>query len=318
MAIAEEAADVCSNLVAVERKPSAVQSTRAMILAAPTPLRAMARRRAAAVDPPVEEDLQALCARLRAECKASDEKRREVELRVAELECRLAAITPAGTGAVAPVQAAQEQLHPAADAKCQEPAASDQIDESPGLAKLRAEAKRAGKESASFWRALEAEVDSPVLRALRKQDAAARAAAEAKVERRTRNALWETLQAKVDRPTIIAVAQGIGSGHEKEPALPVHVARRLFEEQKMDQGTPEPASGGSDASTLASGRRPSRTASMPTLRDVTAIMQKDTRSRKHPDKERAQDQVGGTEASTPASSKVRNRVREFELSGTRK
>lgn len=309
MSYVQAAENGCTSKPVEDPKLAPVQSVPAMILAAPSPLRDTAKRGAPPLAEQSEmEDLRALCRRLQADCKLGEEKRREAEQRQSELERELAAARADS--------AARGQKGSTADIKG--PAGSEQMPESPGLAKLHAEAKQACAETAAFWRALEAEVASPVLRALRKQDASARAAAEAKVERKTRNALWEVLQSQVDRPTIVAVAQAIGGARDKEPALPVHVARRLFEERKMG---PDANEQGGASTTAASGPRlqktaRTRTASMPTMRETSGTRQNSGRSQTRT--ELTQEHGRGTEVATPTSSKVRDRVREFELCGSRR
>lgn len=295
----------------------------------PTPLRALAKRGL----PPFEESIQEeqLSSsgdhrkELRALCTQLQEKRHEAEQRAVQLECELAA-------ARATALAAEEKLHEAEHRAAQlerELAAARAItlpaegttssviaaDDSPGFAKLHAEAKRACRETASIWQALESRVDSPVFRALRKQDAAVRAIAEAKLERRARTALWEALQEAVDGATVVAVAQGISFGREEEPVLPVHIARRLFEvsphsPEEPGSGRPSPDGNGATSTPKGVGRlsviqrSQVRTASLPVTRSAMVSRQ--------------QEKGPAIQTALTPSSKVRDRVRALEMSGHRR
>lgn len=89
----------------------------------------------------------------------------------------------------------------------------------------------------ALWKVIADNVDTSVLVSLRKQDAEARVAAEAELERQRRTAVWEALRQSVDAATFAAVAQNVNV----HPALPVSVARRLFEAAdaaKTGEGTP--------------------------------------------------------------------------------
>jgi hypothetical protein len=86
------------------------------------------------------------------------------------------------------------------------------------------EAKRAKHDTEVLLKAIAAVADDSVLAALHKSDAEVRTAAEVEVERQRRASLWDALSESADTETVATIARNIqGAG------LPVAAARRLFE-----------------------------------------------------------------------------------------
>jgi len=97
--------------------------------------------------------------------------------------------------------------------------------ESTEITQNREEAKRLQNEAEALWKVIAESVEPAVLDSLRKQDEEARVSAKAEFERQRRLGVWEALRESVDAATFAAVA----SNSDVHPALPVSVARRLFE-----------------------------------------------------------------------------------------
>lgn len=217
------------------------------------------------------------------------------------------------------------------------------MDESPGLAKLRAEAKQACGETASVWDSVESIVQPQLLRNMRKQEAASRAVAQVKLERRARNALWEALQEAADAATVMAVAQRINDSRRQDSALPVHIARRLYEAAPSTPKRPSEDSGSVGATPRPRGQTQgtgfARPSSLPcalrqtpksfqaqkeALQERISTFETPTRSVKPRDrgleaqKEALKERLTSFDPSTPRSARVRDRVKALELSGNRR
>merc|ERR1712100_938808 len=92
-----------------------------------------------------------------------------------------------------------------------------------------AELARARRETELLWKAIADSVDESLLQVLREQDEESRVAAEAEFERQRRTALWEAVRESVDASTFAVIARNVSDDTSQQAALPVCVARRLFE-----------------------------------------------------------------------------------------
>jgi len=158
---------------------------------------------------------------LRADFRTSEEKRYSAEQRAEAAEREVVVRSEAAPSAA--------------------PDVVEPVEKSAELTRLHEEAKHARRETDALWKAIASAVDASVFLALRRSDTETRAYCEVEVERQRRAALWEALRESVDAEAFAAVARSINGGTGVQPALPVSVARRLFEAAdgaKTGEGTP--------------------------------------------------------------------------------
>lgn len=210
------------------------------------------------------------------------------------------------------------------------------------IQRLCDEAKHASTQTAALWKAIADVVEAPVLLALRTSDSEARAQADTNRERQQRSALWEALQEAVDANTFAAVAQKLNGSSGPQPALPVSVARRLFEASdgakagdgtprgpKPGDGTPRQSVGGYRAPPLPSSGSTSgathRRLSLPAASSGMCATPGRARGdaadgvtcsdARQPEMTPTRTFPGGLITATPQSASVRDRIRALESSG---
>lgn len=340
-------------------------TTHAMVLAAATPTRPTSRqhfrpahRHSVPGAQELEEQstlkevrkLEALCSQLQADCSMHQQQRHIAEQRVQSLERQLVDVA-ASTTSTALNESRSPMSATTATTAVGSTSKPTDMDESPGFVKLRTEAKQACQETAAVWESVEAIVEPQLLRILHKQDAASRAVAQVKLERRARNALWEALQEAADAPTVMAVAQRINNSRRQDSALPVHIARRLFEAAPSTPKQSSRDSGSIGATPRPRGQMQKATLTRPSsvpcslnlgpnaafrqtpknfqaqkefLQERLSTFETPTRATKprerglEAQKEVLKERLTSFDAATPGSARVRDRVKALELSGHRR
>lgn len=282
---------------------------------------------------------------LRADYKESEDKRYEAEQRAEAAERELAVHNlapplPFASDGVSAVQRGVATCHTSASS-------TDLHGVGPAIESIQPthqseDVKQAALETDALWKALADTVESSVLLMLRKCDAEAQAVAQVDQERHRRAALWDSLQEAVDAATFDAIARSVNCSKGPQPALPVSVARRLFEASdggkagegtprasRSNEGTPRPVRSTSRAPPLPSAPGAGqRRLSMPSIGTTCATPGKARREstggckNMHADlhaHEMAATPTrtfpGGVIVATPQSASVRDRVRALETSG---